>query len=1119
MKRLLQLTIIALLLSGEILTAQTAKSEKLTLKASVQTVEDFVVQVERHSHVKFVCDRDNLEMLSKVKVPAVTATAGEIINTVFKDTDIVATFAGDYVVLTPKFRENAYLGLGGKKFSGKVSDEFGEPLPGAAVVLEGSTRAVVTDADGNFSLNLFPGSKLVTVSFLGQETSVVIINPDSLSGNRISMKGSANTLDETVVIGYGTQKKRDITGAITSITAKDLDNSVGGSIESSLQGKIPGLNITQNSGEPGTSSTITLRGASSLNGSSEPLYIIDGVTMDSESIPSIQGDASFNPLAGINLSDIESIEVLRDAASAAIYGSRAANGVIIITTKGGSENQKVQKPTVRLSHNSSISVISHYLDVMNSHDFRSVYKDARANAGLEVTEEWALNPSHPEYANSTNWQALLFRPTYNSKTDLSVNGATDKTSYGISFGYLNNDPILLGTRYRQFSGRGNFGYKISNRIWGSTNVNFSKTDYTRVMSGQTNMSSAIRSVISAPPVFSPYDFETGELTNLLSNASRNPMAIVTKYPLTYNQKMVIASQSFRVTLAKWLDYRVKASLQERILEQKSYFPKEYDSNNVDTSRYSDTHLSNYSIDNSLTFHNKWGSHALDALLGQTYQYDKRYVQNMVSREFMDESMVVVQNANVWSTMQQLTEESALLSFLGRINYNYKSRYIAQVTLRADGSSRFGSNRRYGFFPSASFGWRFSDERFMLFARNVLTDGKLRLSYGVTGNQKLGNYTWQGLYSTSNSGYGGNVSVVNSILANNDLSWERTAQANAGLDLSLFRGRLVINADAYLKDTDNLLFNTPLASFSGFSARTTNFGSIRNTGFEFAVNSVNVEKKKFQWSTSFNIAMNRNKITSLSSGEDVIYSSGGIYGLCRVGEPVGVFYGWRALGVYASDSDNVYLDKETGIERPVLKGTLSGEAFKGGDMIWDDIDDNGIINDDDRIIIGDPHPAFTGGFGISFVWRNWTLSAYFTYSYGNKVINSQRRIRNKMSQLMNLGTDALARWREQGDETDFPKIVYGDPMDNFRPSTFTIEDGSFIRFKDLSLSYSIPKTLCKKMKIQNLSFSLTASNILLWTNYSGFDPEVNTSDTAVITGLDNGAFPKSRVFGLSANITF
>ena len=1114
------LTILFLLCVQSVTWAQDASGERISLKGGRMTLSDLVRTIEKSSRVRVTCDEDAIDMGRMLDIPQSSGTVSDVLKAVFADSGIEASFAGDHVVLTDREKSRSYLQLAGKSYSGKVIDENGEPLPGAAVKLEGSTRATIANTDGEFSIKLLPGSKLLSVSYIGQEDKSVIINPDHLSDNTITLPSANNELDATVVIGYGTQKKRDITGAITSITAKEIDKSVGGSIETSLQGKIPGLEIVQNSGEPGTSSTITLRGASSINGTSEPLYIIDGVMMDSDNIKSIQGDASFNPMAGINVSDIESIEVLKDAASAAIYGSRAANGVIIITTKGGGEVGHIQKPTVKLSHNSSLAIISHYLDVMNSHDFREAYVDARNNANLSIDRPWVINPSHPYYANSTNWQKLLFKPTWQSKTDVSMNGSSEKSSYGISIGYLDNDPILLGTKYRQASVRANFGYRISGRIIGGTNFNYSRTKYVRVMSGQTNMSSAIRSVISAPPVFSPYDYETGEIINMLgSNEFRNPLALVTKYPITFEQDQMVFSQFFKINLTKWLDYRIKGYYRQHGMTQSSYFPKEYDSNHVDTSRSSDGKRSAFTIENTLEFHKKISSHTFTGVAGQSYQFNSSSTINLVGRDYMDESQILIQNASLISTAQQLIEESALLSYFARAGYNYKSRYIIQATVRADGSSRFGSNNRFGIFPSVSAGWRFSDERFMLFAREVLSDGKLRISAGMTGNQKLGNYVWQGIYSTSTSNYDGSVSILNTALSNRNLSWERTIQYNSGLDLSFFRGRITATADLYIKDTDRLLFNAPLPSFTGFGSRTSNFGSIRNSGFELALSSINISKQDFQWSTNFNMAMNRNRITALANGEDVIYTTRGIYALCRVGEPVGLFYGWRAKGVYASDSDNVWTDPATGATRPVKKGSAEGEAFKGGDMIWDDINNDGIINDDDRVVIGDPHPKMTGGFGTSLSWKNWTLSAFFSFCYGNDIINSQRRLRNKMAQMMNLGTDALDRWRQAGDVTDFPKLTYGDAMDNFRPSTFTIEDGSYVRFKDLSISYSLPKQLCSKIKMKSLAVSATASNLLLWTRYSGFDPEVNTSDTAVITGLDDGAFPKTRVFGISINATF
>ena len=1099
---------------------QDATNEKISIKGGRMTLAEVKHSIEKSSRSIVICDETSLDAGANYDIPSAQGTVRDVLKTIFSNSGVSVSFAGNYVVLSAKTKDADFASLGGKSLSGSVVDEKGEPLAGASVHLEGSSRAVVTNLQGEFSLTLLPGSKLISVSFLGQESKTIIINPAKLEGNRIELPAANNELDATVVIGYGTQKKRDITGSIMSISAKELDKNVGGSIESSLQGKIPGLNIVQNSGEPGTSSTITLRGASSINGTSEPLYIIDGVIMDSDQIQSIGGDASFNPMAGINLSDIESIEVLKDAASAAIYGSRAANGVIIITTKGGGEIGRIQKPTVKFSHNSSLAVVSHFVDVMNSHDFREAYTDGRTNAGLHTDITWLTNPEHPYYANSTNWQKLLLRPTYQTKTDLNVNGSSDRASYGLSFSYLNNDPVLVGTKYRQISGRANFGYRISKRIIGGTNVNYNRIRYTRVLSGQTQMNSAIRAIVSAPPVFSPYDYETGEINNTLGNNEfRNPLAIAKKYPIHFNTEYLILNQFFKISLTSWLDYRIKGYLRKQEIVQTSYFPKEYDSNRIDTSRSSDSKRQSYSIENTLEFHKSFSGHSISGLVGQSWILDSANTTNLVGRNYMDQSQILIQNSTLVSTAQQLIEEAALLSFFGRLNYNWKSRYLAQFTLRADGSSRFGSDRRFGLFPSFSAGWRFSDERFMLPAREVLNDGKLRISVGTTGNQKLGNYVWQGVYATSTSNYDGSVSVLNTALANNSLGWERTIQYNTGLDLSFFRGRITVTADAYIKDTDRLLFNAPLPSLTGFSTRTSNFGSIRNSGVELAVNTVNLAKRDWQWTSNFNIAFNRNRVTSLANGEDVIYTTRSIYALCRVGEPVGLFYGWRALGVYSRDEDNVWTDPETGALRPVYKGTIDGQAFKGGDMIWDDVNNDGIINDDDRVIIGDPHPDFTGGFGTTFTWKQITLGAVFSFSYGNDIINSQRRLRNRLGQLMNFGTDALRRWRQPGDITDFPKLTYGDPMENFRPSNLTIEDGSFIRFKELSLSYSLPTPLCRKVKLQSLAFALTVSNLLTWTRYTGFDPEVNTSDTAVITGLDDGAFPKTRVFGFSINASF
>lgn len=507
------------------------------------------------------------------------------------------------------------------------------------------------------------------------------------------------------------------------------------------------------------------------------------------------------------------------------------------------------------------------------------------------------------------------------------------------------------------------------------------------------------------------------------------------------------------------------------------------------------------------------------LLGFSVQKDKFTTRSTTGRDFVDETNTSIQNGANITSVRKDVNEYAMLSFFGRVNYNYKSRYLISATFRRDGSSRFGRNNRFGNFPSVSAAWRFSDEPFMIPLKNILFDGKLRASFGLTGSQNAGNYAWQGTYSADSGSYDGKLSVFHTALSNENLKWETTAQYNLGVDLTFFDGRLQFNVDAYIKKTSDLLFNTPIPGYLGFTRYMENLGGIENRGMEFLVSGTPVERERFRWDLNFNISFNRNKVTSLANGEDVIVDYRNITAIARKGHPVGMIYGWEALGVYSSTSDNVWTDPETGDTRPIKKGTIEGKAFEGGDMIWRDINNDGVINDDDRTIIGNPYPKFDGGFGTTFSYKNLSLNVFFTYSYGNDIVNAQRNIRNQMYNISNLGADALRRWRNEGDVTDFPKLVYGDPMENFRISTFTIEDGSFLRLKDVSLTYSLPKKVVKNLKISNVDFTLSGTNLLIWSKYSGFDPEVNSPTNPFFKGIDEGVFPKSRTASLGIKLTF
>lgn len=1094
------------------------KTDKINIPSGNLTIGRFIELVSTERDYKFVYDPTEIDVEQKTGLRAGEIMLVDALKEIFEKSKITVEHQAGYIILTPGSKI-ANQGTPAQEISGTVLDEKGEPVIGASVIVTGTNRGTVTDLNGNFKLNTPGGLKLLDVTYIGMKKRTLRIDPQNKK-QTITLEDDLVKMDEVVVIGYGQQIKRDITGSITSLSAKDIENNVGGNINTALQGKIPGMEIVSNSGEPGAGATISIRGASSLSGGSEPLYIIDGVPIESGNITSIDGDATFSPIAGLNPSDIESVEVLKDASSAAIYGSRAANGVILITTKGGNKLEVI-KPTISLSHSSSYVQVSRHLDVMTSEEFRTAFIEARTNNGQAASALWLSNPYHPYYLRTTDWQSVIMRDTYQTKNDLNIRGSNENFSYSVNLGFRDVKPVVVGTDYNQYNARANFTYKITDNIKAGTNVSFSKIDYKRVLSGSGNFTSALRAALFTNPFYSPYDLGTGELVNWLGDrAQRNPLALALKVPIQFNREWIILSQYVNWTITKGLDIKTTVSTDISNTDQSSYTPRDFDSNtNVDARRdigqFSKDENRSFLNENILTYSGKFKNHGVNAVLGHSISYNRRYGVTLNGQDFIDEFVRPIQNAAQTTNITEDVAERAMISFFGRLNYNYKSRYLTSFTLRRDGSSRFGSDNRYGYFPSASLGWRFSDEKFMKFSKNVLTDGKFRMSYGQTGNQDIGNYTWRGRYASETRRYSGNVAIVHEALSNYDLGWESTTQYNAGLDLTFIDGRITANIDAYLKESDNLLYNFPLPEYTGFGSVATNFGSIENKGLELLINTANLTGK-LKWNTSFNLSFNKNKITSLPYDEDIIV---GNYSLARVGEAIGVFYAFNSLGVYSRSEDNVWTSPDGTETRPVLKGSINGEPFRGGDMIWKDLDNNGIIDDNDREIIGSPHPDFIGGIGNTFSYKNFSLNIFFNFSYGGQVMNDLRRNRNRMSTTNSLGQDVRERWRKEGDVTTFPMLRYGDKMENFRASDFNLEDASYTRLKDVTLSYRIPSKNLRKTFIKGFNVYISGTNLLTWSNYSGYDPEVNTSTNPFIRGIDNGSFPKNRTYNLGIDLSF
>ncbi|MFD1631801.1 TonB-dependent receptor [Pseudopedobacter beijingensis] len=996
-----------------------------------------------------------------------------------------------------------------KTITGIVSDDTGEVLPGVLIAVKNTKTYAQTNVDGGYSIKVPEEGSILVFSIMGFDNSEVTVGNKNVIN--VSMRKTFKKLEEVVVVGYGTQSKRELTGAVSSIKEEQMDQFAGGSLVTSMQGKIAGLQITTNSGEPGAGANITLRGVSSINGASQPLYIIDGVIMENTAFTSLSEDgASFSPLNDINPSDIASIEVLKDAGTASIYGAMASNGVILITTKSGST---FKKPTINFSYNSSFVEISRKIGVLNAAQFREANYEANLNARGTPKDRIPLYDSlHPYYRNSYNWQDIMYRTTYQQKFDFSIGGSSKEKNvdYFVSVGYRNLPPVMIETKYRQVFGTAKVNYKLNKSIRGTTSFNLSNFQYNRQDNG------VVFRYLTTMPVYSPYDPITGQLIPLFEGSKANPIARVQYETNDIKRWNFIGRQEVGVNIIKGLDFKTVFALNVSDTEAFYYWPPILSPSSSATPTYSDYRpemTTLFDQSNTLTYTKKIkGGHNLTALLGQSYRLVKTNSTYVRGLDNIDNQITSINGSARIRTFSQNMQENALLSYFTRLNYNYKGKYLASFVMRRDGSSRFGEDNRNAYFPSVSGGWRFSQEKFMK-AYKWLYDGKIRASYGVTGNQFIGNYASQGAIGRAGS-YLEEVALTVNTMPNKDLKWETTRQLDIGADLSFLKGRLNFTADYYVKNSYDLLFNVLIPSQTGYNSMPFNLGDLSNKGFEFDINGV-VLNKGVKWTSTFTFGTNKNTVTSLPGGEDYRPNA---YSLARVGEAVGVFYGYKALGVYARDEDNVYID-HNGVSSQYRKGSVNGDIYKGGDVIFEDVNNDGVIDINDWQIIGNPTPKAFGGLQNKFEYKRFTLNVFVNYVFGNKIFNQLWRNQDSNQWEPNYSDKQLRRWKKQGDVTDIPRLVLGDPMQNYAVSSLFIEDGSFIRLQNIALSYNLPTSITKKLNMASANIGINAQNLLTFGSYTGYDPEVSAGVNPFGFGVDNGAFPKSRSYNLSLNIKF
>ena len=1027
---------------------------------------------------------------------------------------------------------------------GTVSAADG-PIIGATVKVKGAQGGVVTDFDGNYSISAQSNATLV-FSYVGYVTKEVKVGGKRLID--VTLEEDETLLNEVVVVGYGTMRKSDLTGAVTQVDNKAFEKSVSTSIDQVLQGRAAGVQIQANTGTPGGSSTIRIRGTNSLNASSQPIFVIDGVIIDSDG----GDDGNSNPLAGINPSDILTMDILKDASATAIYGSRASNGVIMITTKRG----KSGEATLTYDGYVGWQQMPRKLDVLNLRQYAEHNNDI-ADAQIKTHSGTFLRPEL--LGSGTDWQDELFKTAFMTNHSVSLTGGSDKTTYAISAGYLYQNGIAISTSFKRQTIRGNVDTEL--KKWLKGGISFSLSDSKQEMEKNWDI---INTALRSQPSVAVRNAEGGYDGPDDQWMPENAVALAeikTNYAKRTNFRI---NTYLEAIFMKGLSFKTELSVDYNLNKTKTYTP-DYTFGVKESSQRDGAWYKNdskyWSWRNILTYTGTIAQkHNINAMIGQEMSHN--YWENMSASNqgYLSNSVIDLRagertgnNVNI----DGYQNNTSLFSYFGRVLYNFDDRYLVTATLRRDGSSKFADGNRWGWFPSAAFAWRASQENFLK-DNKVINNLKLRLGWGTTGNQNVQDWAYQAMLANYTTPWG--VGVLNANNANPDLKWETTYSTNIGFDLSLFNSRIDLVFDWYYKKTNDLLMMLDLPAFLGSGAGSNeaygtatnpwgNIGSLRNTGIEITLNTVNIENKNFQWRSNFVFSLNRNKVLSLDSdsgslpqtlqiGSDVATVTNTV-----VGKPIGQFWGYKVIGRFDKPEDFYYRDAEGNVKPVALpKGAsmatspTSGGVFIG-DYIYEDINNDGVIDDSDQTFIGNPEPKFTWGFGNTFSYKGFDLSIQFSGSYGNKIMNYQRRFlditgatSNQLTTVLNYarlekidaeGPDDYRNYRVINTSTIMPRLSTESGVNkNNRVSDAYVEDGSYIRLQNISLSYTFPRKWIKNLFLTNAKIYCNIQNLFTITKYDGYDPEVGSlRGNALLNGVDYSRYPSPRIYTVGINLQF
>jgi TonB-linked SusC/RagA family outer membrane protein len=1107
-------------------------NKKISLVAEQKEVKIILNEISKLAEIKFVYSSQRIPSRKKVTILAYDQRLGDVLNLLLGPLDVLYYVSGSQIVLMRKGQEQKVMeklisqsdSKEGKEYfyktiTGKVTNDKGEPMAGVSVVVKGTSKGTTTNVNGAFTINAEEGETLV-MSMVGFAIFEIKVGQD----NNITaqLQPVISNIDEVVVVGYGTQRRTSVTGAISRVNSKTLNELPVVSVQQALQGRVAGVNVTNN-GSPGTDPIVRIRGISSISYASDPLYVVDGFPTGN--------------LASIDMRDIESVDVLKDASAAAIYGSRATNGVIMITTKKGRRDGKLN---VNLDTYYGTQKVTERLDLLNTDQFKQY---ALAYRGSQVPRLLPPNVDQPIYAGAsqtygqtnTNWQDEYFENGAMTQTSIGLSGGNDISRFYASAGFMDQQGTTPGVAFRRYNFRLNSDHAISKVFTFGENLYIASgdQDYDINETGsRSNLVNVIR-IMPHMPVYDPTSnggyrgvnsvLDGGDPTNPIEDAEL-------KNPANRTQAKILGTVFVDVNLTKWLKFRSTFGVDYLNQLEYRFQPIFNDNGTVAGSSATQATITNHRdvstillYTEQLSFDKTFGDHHINAIGVYEYQGQKFQHELGIGNQLSND-LRTLNNASNISFVTQLGE-NAIISYLGRVTYDFKGKYLLNAAIRRDGLSVWAPGKKWATFPSASIGWRIDEEDFMK-KQTKISELKLRAGYGITGlnGTVLGNTPWlvsvnanSAYYPFGNTISSGPASSIQSF-GNEDLEWETTKQFNIGLDLGLLRNAITLSLEYYQRKTDNLILSVPLPPTMGYITTTVpiNIGSMQNNGFEMQL-GYNDRKGDFKWNASANMSVITNEVLSLADGVTNIEAGGdqdfGTYNITNtaVGQAVQSFYGWEVEGIFQTAAE-------------VSSHAIQTASTAPGDLKFKDQDKSGVIDLNDRVFLGSFIPKVSYAFTLGANYKNFDASVFFQGVQGNKIFNATRVITEGMVRFFNAGTQVLNAWTPTNTNTDIPRAISSDPNQNARPSTRFLEDGSYLRLKNLMLGYTIPaaglQSLTKGV-VSNFRIYVSAQNILTFTKYSGYDPEVGnrTPNMSLTNGIDFAVYPQPKSYQIGIQIGF